>query len=570
MQWLYNLKTQRKFLILNILVTLNFVWISYNALTNLGRVNNAVEVIYNEQLLGIEAVLTAQNNFNSLLLEANNMVLASDPSEIAAIKDSYNHHRAALNENLAQLDKMPFSGREKAMLDQIRQNVTESFTYLDQIVRYAEADLDTLANGVMIANFSVFTQASKAFEEMAEVTKQSANQAYQDTAGMYEATFTNQLVLIIISIIVNVVVAWYISTLISKPLNKLAGYMSIIAEGDLSQEADINSKDEIGNMAREFNQALEKIRGLMRQVKDTAQEVLSSSQSLAASSSETGRAAQQVASTVEELAKGAEEQARSASIAGQAVTRMAQIINDIGHKLQMMVQDSSKASEAASFGAGLVKEAIAQMDSIRNTVDNSAVVVKGLGERSREIGQIVDVITSIAEQTNLLALNAAIEAARAGEQGRGFAVVAEEVRKLAEQSRQAAEQISGLITEIQSETVKAVAAMESGTKEVAAGSEVIDRTGSAFAEIAAAVQTVVESINEVSEAAKQMTSGSEEVVSAVENIANITEESAASTEEVSASSEEQTAAVQEIASAADSLARLAAELQREVDRFKLD
>ncbi|MBO8126057.1 MAG: methyl-accepting chemotaxis protein [Firmicutes bacterium] len=570
MRWLYNLKTQRKMLILNILVTLNLIWISYNAMTNLGQINSAVDEIYNVQLVGLDSVLTAQNVFNRMIVEANNVALASNSEEIAYYKEAFERYRSTLMEKLDSLDNAFSSEEGKAALAETRSAIQEALPQLEQIVMYGESDLDSLASAAFISNSSIFEKAGASFEKLAELKHKAAHEAHLSAAGMYEDTFTAQLIIIIIGVITNVLVAWYISTVISKPLNKFAGYMTHIAQGDLSQHVDIDSKDEIGNMAKEFNMAMEKIRGLMRQVQQTAQEVLSSSQGLAASSGETGRAAQQVASTVEELARGAEEQAKSANIAGRAVNQMSEIIKSISAKLQNMVADSSTASEAASTGASLVKEAVAQMDSIRNTVDNSASVVKGLGERSREIGQIVDVITGIAEQTNLLALNAAIEAARAGEQGRGFAVVAEEVRKLAEQSRQAAEQISGLIQEIQSETAKAVAAMESGTKEVASGSAVINNTGSAFEEIARAVETVVKQINEVSAAAQQMNSSSEEVVSAVENIANITEESAASTEEVSASAEEQTAAVQEIASAADSLAQLAKELQEEVDRFKLD
>lgn len=570
MRWLYDLKTQRKMLILNILVTLNLIWISYNALTNLSKVNDAVEEIYSVQLVGLEDALSAQNSFSNIMLHANNMILSSAEEDIAKYQREVKDAEDELNVRLASLEKSLVEPEARQALKEIQASVAEAYPLMEQIIRYAQADMDDMAGGILIANASIFDRASDSFGQLAEIKRVAAEEAHHNTAGLYDSTRNAQLIIVILGVITNVVVAWYISTVISGPLNKFAEYISYIAQGDLTNEVDINSKDEIGNMAREYNQALDKIRGLLSQVKTTAQEVLSSSQSLAASSGETGRAAQQVAMTVEELARGAEEQARSSNVAGSAVNEMSQIIREIGLQLQTMVEDSSMASDVASDGTKFVEEAIDQMDSIRNTVDSSAVVVKGLGERSREIGQIVDVITTIADQTNLLALNAAIEAARAGEQGRGFAVVAEEVRKLAEQSRQAAEQISGLIREIQSETAKAVNSMEAGTKEVAAGSAVINNTGDSFAKIAEAVQTVVNHINEVSLASEKMMTNSEEVVAAVENIANITEESAASTEEVSASAQQQTAAVQEIASAADSLSQLAGVLQNEVGRFVID
>jgi methyl-accepting chemotaxis protein len=195
--------------------------------------------------------------------------------------------------------------------------------------------------------------------------------------------------------------------------------------------------------------------------------------------------------------------------------------------------------------------------------------VRNLGNRSNEIGRIVEVITGIADQTNLLALNAAIEAARAGEQGRGFAVVAEEVRKLAEQSRTAAEQISGLIGEIQNDTNNAVTTMDAGGREVAAGTEAVEKAGAAFAAIANAVQGMVARIQEVSAATQSLAAGSQQAVKAVESIAAITEEAAAGSQEVGASAQEQSASVQEIASSSESLAQMAQELQRAVAEFSI-
>ena len=164
------------------------------------------------------------------------------------------------------------------------------------------------------------------------------------------------------------------------------------------------------------------------------------------------------------------------------------------------------------------------------SVSSSAQVVAKLGERSKEIGQIVDAISGIAGQTNLLALNAAIEAARAGEQGRGFAVVAEEVRKLAEQSQEAAKQIANLISEIQTETDSAVVAMDDGTREVKIGTEVVNTAGQAFKEIVSLIAEVSSQIREISAAIQQMASGSQQIVASVRNIDSISKGTAGQTQ----------------------------------------
>jgi methyl-accepting chemotaxis protein len=193
--------------------------------------------------------------------------------------------------------------------------------------------------------------------------------------------------------------------------------------------------------------------------------------------------------------------------------------------------------------------------------------VANLGERSVQIGQIVDTISGIAGQTNLLALNAAIEAARAGEQGRGFAVVADEVRKLAEQSQDATKQIADLIQEIQGETDKAVVAMNQGTHEVKVGTEVVSVAGQAFGEITLLITQVSDQIQDISAAIQQVTSGSQLIVSSVQDIDGISKKVAEEAETVSAATEEQSASMEEIAASSQSLAKMARDLEAAVSKF---
>lgn len=209
------------------------------------------------------------------------------------------------------------------------------------------------------------------------------------------------------------------------------------------------------------------------------------------------------------------------------------------------------------------------MAQLENTVNTSAEVVEKLGERSKEIGQIVDTISGIAGQTNLLALNAAIEAARAGEQGRGFAVVAEEVRKLAEQSQEAAGRIAQLIGDIQGDTDKAVVAMSEGTREVKMGADVVNAAGDMFREIVELVSQVSAQVREISAAIQQMASGSQQIVGVVQKIDRLSKSSSVESQSVSAATEEQLASMEEIAAASQTLSKLAQDLQVEVTKFRV-
>jgi methyl-accepting chemotaxis protein len=210
------------------------------------------------------------------------------------------------------------------------------------------------------------------------------------------------------------------------------------------------------------------------------------------------------------------------------------------------------------------------MQEIQKVVVESAKVIESLGKRSEEIGEIVDVITNISDQTNLLALNAAIEAARAGEQGRGFAVVAEEVKNLAEDSREAAERIAKMIKEVQSETGKAVEAMQRGTKETAEGMEHVEVTGKAFREISEMAGQFEELMNTLQAEMQAQKEGANKAARAVDSIASVAEETASASEESAASTEELTASMEDMTARAQALSEMSVNLQKVASQFKIE
>jgi methyl-accepting chemotaxis protein len=209
------------------------------------------------------------------------------------------------------------------------------------------------------------------------------------------------------------------------------------------------------------------------------------------------------------------------------------------------------------------------MDQIETSVTQSAVVVENLGENSQQIGKIVEVISSIADQTNLLALNAAIEAARAGEAGRGFSVVAEEVRKLAEQSQKATEEIKNLILKIQGDTKQAVATMGIGTSNVKTGAAAIRNVGTQFSNIFSMVNDIRDRMTEIASSVQGVSIGSQKIVEAIMNVDSVSRDTAGETQSISAATQEQSASMEEIASASQSLAQMAEAMQETIHRFKI-
>ncbi|NLK52053.1 MAG: methyl-accepting chemotaxis protein [Syntrophomonadaceae bacterium] len=358
--------------------------------------------------------------------------------------------------------------------------------------------------------------------------------------------------------------------LLIKPLLSLNLVSQKIAAGDLSEKVEVNSDDEVGQLAQNFNIMVDNLRGLVEQISTMTVQVADATGQLAGAASETGTAAEQVAISMGELAHGTANEAELTQDAAGVVNEMSQALQQVELGAKQIDQVSQNFQVVVNEGMDAVKELDQKMAA---SVDSSAGVenaIRDLDQQSKEIGNIVEVITNIAGQTNLLALNAAIEAARAGEQGRGFAVVADEVRKLAEGSAQAANQIAQIIQDIQKGTETAVNEVVNAITVIRAQEQAVITTENLFNNIGKGVESIQQEISSTLTALNQLDTQAQRIVQAVESISAITQESAASTEEVSAITEEQTASVQMIASSAQEISNLVKQLENAVDSFKLN
>lgn len=374
------------------------------------------------------------------------------------------------------------------------------------------------------------------------------------------------IALILLSILISIIV----SRKISNPIVHVTNHLEKLADGDLRGENFVvNNQDEVGRLVQALNTMVGNLRQLIGKTTETTSQVAAASEELSASAEQTSRATEQIASTIQQVATGTENQVRSTGETSLTVNELSIGVQQIATNSQSVANTATEALHKAGEGNESIQTAIKQMNSINVTVTGLGQVITNLGKRSKEIGEIIQVITGISEQTNLLALNAAIEAARAGEQGKGFAVVADEVRKLAEQSSMSAQQISQLISAIQSETNKAVTSMEQATREVIAGIQVVELAGISFEHIQHSVNDVAGQIQEVSSAVQLMSAGTEQMVDSVKLITEMTEMTSAGTQEVSAATEEQLASMEEITHSSASLSKMAEELQEVVGRFKV-
>ena len=321
---------------------------------------------------------------------------------------------------------------------------------------------------------------------------------------------------------------------------RLLDEMGSLAEGDLTVRATV-TEDITGAIADSVNFAVEALRSLVTTINDTAMHVSTS--------------AQETQATAMHLAEAAEHQAQQITSASAAINEIAVSIDEVSKNSAESADVAQRSVQIASKGAGIVRQTIQGMDSIRDQIQETSKRIKRLGESSQEIGSIVELINDIAEQTNILALNAAIQAASAGEAGRGFAVVADEVQRLAERASGATRRIETLVQTIQADTNEAVTSMEQTTAEVVSGARLAEDAGLALGEIEKVSNDLADLIQNISEAARQQSAAATNISATMNVIQEITTQTS-----VGAS---------QTAESIGNLAQLAADLRRSVADFKL-
>jgi len=514
MTWIKNLKTMTKVLLGFGLMAALVGFVGYQGLRGMQVIADQLDSLVDRDALGLSLVKGANLNLILMMQSLSDAILAHDAADIERLVGNNKKYTANFRKEFEEYQKRLIIAEAKAKASEVEKIFNDFQQEKEKIIELVKANKDDEAMQGLKKVRSMTDVVDAELLELAKIKEAVMQQTAKEAAALYASTRTFIIVVIAAAIGVAVAIGYFIARLISRPLGQAVGVLQTVAAGDFTTRLDVNTKDEVGQMALALNQAVDSVRTVLQEVKLSADSVATASQQLSASA--------------EQLSSGSQEQASSLEETAASLEEITGTVRQNADNAKQANQLAVSSRDTADKGGQVVTAAVGAMSEINQS--------------SKKIADIITTIDEIAFQTNLLALNAAVEAARAGEQGRGFAVVAAEVRNLAQRSATAAKEIKALI--------------QDSVQKVEMGSELVNKSGQTLEEIVVSVKRVADIIAEITAASQEQSQGIDQVNKAVTQMDQVVQASAAQAEELS--------------STAESLATQAEQLQALVGRFKLD
>jgi len=563
-----NIKVNVKILIMVVIAVVGMAIIGIRGAVSINDGHEQMQQLYDVEMKSVELLGAAESKMRTI--QVRSMQVISDPARLAELSKTQ-------QKDISEMEAILQEYATLAKMDGSADGLDEMLGYWDSFKKSMPAVMTAVQQGGTQAGIEEYNRKGKddtvklrdSLNSLTNITKEEAKAANEAAAESGRSSMMIMLITTIVCVLLLLAFSYKLINSIRGALNIMVHVCDKLSDGNFVVHTEPSQRrDELGDLQRALYYMTMKIGDLLKEVSKTTEQMAAASQQLNSSSMESANAATSVAQSVADAAAVVVQQQTAVTNGTDSVASISQSVKSISQETEEVSQEADQAAKKAEAGNLVVEKSVNQIHSVEEKVRTTAQLVDELGARSQEIGAIVDTISDLAGQTNLLALNAAIEAARAGEQGRGFAVVAEEVRKLAEQSATAAQQIADLIGRIQDDTSKAVKSMDSGREAVVHGAESVEGLRQVFEEINGLVVHVADKIESMSDSIQHVAGQSSEITNHMEQIDTGAAKVADNMQSISAATEEQSASAQEIASASDSLARQAQEVQENLQKFK--
>ena len=563
-----NIKVNVKILIMVVIAVVGMALIGIRGAVSINEGHEQMQQMYDVEIKSVELLGNAESKMRTI--QVRSMQVIADPTRLTELSK-------AQQKDISEMEAILQEYATLAKMDGSADGLDEMLGYWDSFKKSMPAVMTAVQQGGTQAGIDEYNRKGKddtvklrdSLNSMTNITKEKAKAANEAAIESGRSSMMVMLITTIVCVLLLLAFSYKLINSIRDALNIMVHVCDKLSSGNFIVRTEPSQrKDELGDVHRALYDMTLKIGDLLKEVSKTTEQMAAASQQLNSSSMESANAATSVAQSVADAASVVVQQQTAVTNGADSVASISQSVKSISQETEEISQEADQAAKKAEAGNLVVEKSVNQIHSVEEKVRTTARLVDELGARSQEIGAIVDTISDLAGQTNLLALNAAIEAARAGEQGRGFAVVAEEVRKLAEQSATAAQQIADLIGRIQDDTSKAVASMDSDRQAVVQGAESVEGLRQVFEEINGLVIDVAGKIESMSDSIQHVADQSSEITNHMEQIDTGAAKVADNMQSISAATEEQSASAQEIASASDSLARQAQDVQENLQKFK--
>jgi methyl-accepting chemotaxis protein len=580
-----NLKLSKKIGVLSISFLIFLLIIGVTAINQISDVNSKITELNNLRMAPIIELENIKSNIEYVRTEASALMDASDEETIASVKAEIETTTASVDESLSKY-------KDDSDFETLFENYQSFIDAKDEFVSSTSERNSMTAGGQTAQAMTQGTETSgeaptqgagpqnldktkvalaESFDQIIDNHVQAAQQTYADSETTYTKTVVALVGLLIACAIIILILSIIIIRSIIVPVRSVTSKLKEISEndGDLTQRIGYLSKDEIGELSKNFDSFMDKLQSIIKEVAGSAETINSSSVQLSKATEATTQSVDGISKTILEITTSTSDSAAAAEETTASLEEAANFSQETARASRNTSINSKRAKEEAEFGADKISEVVASINEIADSSMQVSSIINELDSSSRKIGDIIKIITSISEQTNLLALNAAIEAARAGESGRGFNVVADEIRKLADESSSAAKEISDLVIENQHKSALAVNSVDEVGKKVAIGVEKASQVGESIDNIIDNIQTIVNDIGQIEIANEQQAQSSKDIEKAISNIAITSNEIASGTENISASVQEQLSTMTEIGETTKQLSKMAAVLSKLTSGFNI-